>query len=608
MVNNKIFFVLVLLLISTISVSQVNLGNTPCSAPNATFITGQCNSVNQVKFRSNDIAANFQLYDQQHNNCYENETNQDGWIKFIAPSDLLAIRLYDKGPNHTYYLFHETTIGDCSINTEPDLEFLFCVGGSPHNFEFITMPANTGDTYYLKIKKLSSSSQNRFDFDACFLNWGKTSTCGSETNPICKIDGPFPDFETAIDYGGISSCSQLNPTICNQFCGGISGISVYEECSTITTNNIGTLGVTGYFIANTSCAQDNPGLLTNIRQSWEIVLYEGLDFNNPIYSNITAENNLGIGWEWNNLNPNTTYVVCSYATIASVSCTMFGTCKRYYYPEPDFDCPSLMFNIGDACNDGDPNTSNDIVNANCICEGQLDFDCPSLMLNIGDPCDDGDLNTSNDTVNANCICEGQLDFDCPSIMLNICDACDDGDPNTSNDTVNANCICEGQLDFDCSSLVLNIGDVCNDGDPNTSNDTVNANCICEGQLDFDCLSLMLNIGDACDDGDLNTSNDTVNANCICEESNEQDIKYFIPNIISVNSVTNSCFKVYFGQSKPIEFEILIFDRWGNLIFKSLNIEECWEGYYNNDLVVSGVYVYVAQINDLRISGDLTVIK
>ena len=52
------------------------------------------------------------------------------------------------------------------------------------------------------------------------------------------------------------------------------------------------------------------------------------------------------------------------------------------------------------------------------------------MLNIGDACDDGDAGTYNDVVDANCVCAG-TPYDCPNLMANIGDACDDGDPNTS---------------------------------------------------------------------------------------------------------------------------------------------------------------------------------
>ena len=74
-----------------------------------------------------------------------------------------------------------------------------------------------------------------------------------------------------------------------------------------------------------------------------------------------------------------------------------------------YDCPDLSANIGDSCNDGDPNTENDVVGEDCVCAGTpiVVYDCPSLSANIGDSCDDDDPNTFNDTVNDNCECKGQ---------------------------------------------------------------------------------------------------------------------------------------------------------------------------------------------------------
>ena len=181
---------------------------------------------------------------------------------------------------------------------------------------------------------------------------------------------------------------------------------------------------------------------------------------------------------------------------------------------------------GAACDDGDPDTENDVINANCVCEGTpiVTFDCPDLMANIGDSCDDNDPSTENDMVNANCVCEGTpiVTFDCPDLMANIGDSCDDNDPTTENDTVNANCVCEGTpiVIWDCPALEANIGDSCDDQDETTENDMVNANCVCEGTPigEDDCLGVPGGTalpGTPCDDGNPNTDSDTWNANCEC---------------------------------------------------------------------------------------------
>ncbi len=76
---------------------------------------------------------------------------------------------------------------------------------------------------------------------------------------------------------------------------------------------------------------------------------------------------------------------------------------------PTYDCPTLSANIGDACNDFNSNTTNDVVQANCTCAGTVPpptYDCPTLGRNIGDSCNDGDPNTTNDVILNNCSCAG----------------------------------------------------------------------------------------------------------------------------------------------------------------------------------------------------------
>ncbi|MDO5656560.1 MAG: pre-peptidase C-terminal domain-containing protein [Flavobacteriaceae bacterium] len=156
---------------------------------------------------------------------------------------------------------------------------------------------------------------------------------------------------------------------------------------------------------------------------------------------------------------------------------------------PVFDCPELGANIGDACDDGDANTENDVITEDCECAGTPIppvFDCPELGANIGDACDDGDANTENDVITEDCGCAGTPIppvFDCPELGANIGDACDDGDANTENDVITEDCECAGTPIppvFDCPELGANIGDACDDGDANTENDVITEDCECAG--------------------------------------------------------------------------------------------------------------------------------
>lgn len=71
-------------------------------------------------------------------------------------------------------------------------------------------------------------------------------------------------------------------------------------------------------------------------------------------------------------------------------------------------CPQLFGEVGDACDDGDPETENDMVTADCDCVGTVIHDCPALEADIGDACDDGDPETVEDVITAECMCEGDL--------------------------------------------------------------------------------------------------------------------------------------------------------------------------------------------------------
>ncbi len=278
----------------------------------------------------------------------------------------------------------------------------------------------------------------------------------------------------------------------------------------------------------------------------------------------------------------------------------------------DVDCDdndaSLPTTPGTACDDGDPLTENDEIQADgCTCTGILidpcannggdadgdgvcaDVDCDdndaSLPTTPGTACDDGDPLTENDEIQADgCTCTGTpidpcannggdadgdgvcADVDCDdndaSLPTTPGTACDDGDPFTENDEIQADgCTCAGTpidpcannggdadgdgvcADVDCddndASLPTTPGTACDDGDPLTENDEIQADgCTCAGTpidpcannggdadgdgvcADVDCddndASLPTTPGTACDDGDPLTENDEIQADgCTC---------------------------------------------------------------------------------------------
>ena len=73
--------------------------------------------------------------------------------------------------------------------------------------------------------------------------------------------------------------------------------------------------------------------------------------------------------------------------------------------------------------------------------------------------------------------------------------------------------------------------------------------------------------------------------------------YHIPNAFTPNGDgKNDKFYVY-GYN-IIDFKLYIFNRWGELIFTSYDINEGWNGIYNGDLVQIDTYVYKAYLTDI----------
>ncbi|CAN5413857.1 hypothetical protein BH11BAC3_BH11BAC3_33040 [soil metagenome] len=68
-------------------------------------------------------------------------------------------------------------------------------------------------------------------------------------------------------------------------------------------------------------------------------------------------------------------------------------------------------------------------------------------------------------------------------------------------------------------------------------------------------------------------------------------KFFVPNAFSPNGDgLNDCFRInHFGTVGSAE--ISIYNRLGNLVFHSSNINECWDGYYKGGIAEPGNYVY-----------------
>ncbi len=263
-----------------------------------------------------------------------------------------------------------------------------------------------------------------------------------------------------------------------------------------------------------------------------------------------------------------------------------GVCVFSAVPDSDGDgvcntqdnCPNTPGQVGSSCNDGDPCTVNDVLNANCQCAGTPSPDsdgdgvcnaqdsCPNTPGQVGGTCNDGNPCTTNDVLNANCQCAGtplpDADGDgicnaqdnCPNTPGVVGSPCNDGNAQTVNDLVTAACQCAGTpLNLDCLGVPNGgalPGTPCNDGNACTTGDTWDGNCQCTGVpvvcddgdpcTDQQCLggacfyipvpdsdgdglcdatdacpALPGVPGSPCDDGDPMTGEDSITADCLC---------------------------------------------------------------------------------------------
>lgn len=76
--------------------------------------------------------------------------------------------------------------------------------------------------------------------------------------------------------------------------------------------------------------------------------------------------------------------------------------------------------------------------------------------------------------------------------------------------------------------------------------------------------------------------------------------YYIPNAFTPDGdVYNETFQPVFTSGfDPMDYHLIIFNRWGEIMFESYNDQMGWDGTYNGKIVEDGVYVWTVEFGEL----------
>ncbi|MEO0725260.1 MAG: gliding motility-associated C-terminal domain-containing protein, partial [Bacteroidota bacterium] len=93
-----------------------------------------------------------------------------------------------------------------------------------------------------------------------------------------------------------------------------------------------------------------------------------------------------------------------------------------------------------------------------------------------------------------------------------------------------------------------------------------------------------------------------------------DCEMVFPDVISPNGDGVNDLFGGFRNCPPSSYELRVYNRWGNMVFESNNIDNPWDGRFNGDFAPSDVYLYQAQYRfeeteELQTArGQLTIVR
>ena len=93
-------------------------------------------------------------------------------------------------------------------------------------------------------------------------------------------------------------------------------------------------------------------------------------------------------------------------------------------------------------------------------------------------------------------------------------------------------------------------------------------------------------------------------------STEFETFYYVPNSFTPdgNELNNIFQPVFSDRFIPEGFHIIIFNRWGELVYESFDYTNYWDGTYNNKVCSADMYIYTVYFNNKIIKGNINLIK
>ncbi len=362
----------------------------------------------------------------------------------------------------------ESFSGSSAGATQSSIGSPTCTNGS-QNDVFFTFTAEANSTYSITV--------NGDQFDGVLAAYA--GNCDGELTELdCSDSGLSSGIAETVEVT-VGTATEILLQVYDYFGNGVSDFTITLECPVPDNDDCGdaevlsvnqhndcegneTIGTTTgatssgadacessspdvYYSFNSG---DNTAVIVNLEaisaDDLVLSLFEASCGSTAIFCAISTSQSPLIEVE-----PFTTY----YVRVHSFSADLAGTFSLCV--ENAFDCPALGANIGDACNDENPLTLNDVVLANCSCSGApVNDECTNATsLSVNEPEDCAGNETLGTTSGASSSDEANCETTSPDVYYSF------NSGSYENVIINLNTISAGDLvisvfEENCDGAVL----------------------------------------------------------------------------------------------------------------------------------------------------------